>query len=89
MTGTHGSGDVCRHLQDLDGEAIRWGLFGGSQCVGLSVKGCHPLLDWEGGLDAVSRGSQSSIGRVSQSVLARVDLLSSIGMSTGVDVMIV
>ena len=88
MMGTCGSGDVCGHFHDLDDEAISQGLFGGSQGVGL-VKDCHLSLDRIGGLDAASMVFQSSIGKVSQSVLTGFDLLSSIGMLTGVSVIIV
>ena len=88
MTGTCRSGDVCGHFQDLDHEAMSQGLFGRSQGVG-SVKGCHPSLDKVGGLDAVSVGFQSLIGKTSQSVLMGINSLSSIGASTGVSVMMV
>ena len=46
------------------------------------------MLDWEGGLDAVSSKFQSSIGIVSQSVLTRVTLLLSISVSIRVSAMI-
>ena len=88
MMGTCGSGDICGHFHDLDDEAISQGVFGGSQGV-RSVKGCHPLLDRVSGLDAVSMGFQSSIGEGNQSVLIGIDLLSFIGVSTAVSVMVV
>ena len=51
--------------------------------------GCHPSLDWEGVMEVGSGAFQLSIGRASQSVLTRDELLLSIDASTGVSAMIV